>query len=93
LLLLSFLVFSQLMTLALPRVDECPAGDRHKLPIIACGLERQLEYAVGGVLTNLTVGLDGGKTTQACATSADDKFSDAAGIRLPLCVLWRKTLV
>ena len=68
------------MALTRPRIREASAGDGHELPVIARRVQRQLQYAVGGSVADLAVGLNGAEGVMARSPGADGKLPDAARI-------------
>src|SRR5215213_5196024 len=67
---------------------------RNELPIVASGVERQLQHAVRVRVEHLVVGLDGPNFGMAPATGAHHELPDAVmGVCLPIRVLAREAFV
>src|SRR5215213_7796264 len=67
---------------------------RNELPIVASGVERQLQHAERVRVAHLAVGRDGPKFSMALATGAHHELPDAAlGVCLPIRVLAREAFV
>src|SRR6267143_5095249 len=76
------------------RVGEAPAGRRHELPLVAGGVQGQLQDAPGGAVEDLLVGCRGLLVVQTGASRAYHEFADPArGVEAALVVLGSEAFI
>src|SRR5687768_5475452 len=77
-----------------PDIGKVMAGLRDEFPIIAIGIERQLEHAEGHVLANFAIRNRGPDPVIVLAAGPDNEFTDAAcPVERTIRVLRREPLV